>query len=84
MWKTPQSLMVPTEPRQLWSGCSLSGAQPPLVVDVDQLVLDLTPLEPNLANLQISGSPTTIPSIIQAQNVKITTDFGSPLFSIST
>lgn len=84
MRKTPQNLMVPTEPGQLWSGCSLSGAQPPLVVDVDQLVLDLTPLETNLANLQVSGSPTTIPSIIQAQNVKITTDFCSPLFSIST
>ena len=48
------------------------------------LLLDLTSLEPNLTNSYISGSPTTIPSISQAQNVKMISDSPLVLTSINT
>lgn len=51
---------------------------------LQSFLLALTSIKPNLTNLEISGYPTTIPSIIQAQNVKIITNSWSLLFLVST
>jgi hypothetical protein len=47
------------------------------------ILLDLTAVEPDITNLSISGNPSTVLLIIQAQNARVV-DFCSLLFLIST